>query len=468
MQSSHAVTAIDVAFDDPNLVADAGLVPVLALAEQIGLPDLVAEHVVIEAAANSAGANPAAKVMSLVAGMVAGADSIEDVDRLRHAGTDLLFGGVRAPSTLGSFLRAFTHGHVQQLNTVLRRSLVALAGRVALLPGAEQVVFVDLDSTHRQVYGYAKQGAAVGRLMGKKTLHPLIATMSTPLSRPVVVGVRLRRGKSADVRGAARLLAEVLSTVRAITPAAIVVVRADSKFYSADVAVTAARYNAHVSLTTGTNPSVRAAIAGIRQTEWTPIHYPDAFVDTETGELISDAEVAETGYTAFTSRPKKQQVTGRLIVRRVKRLNPQAAAGQDELFTLWRHHAVFVTSGFQTLQAESQHRQHAIIEQTIADAAASALAHLPSGVFTANAAWTVLWAIAHNLTRAVGVLAGTFHARATTSTIRAHLINVPARIARSARRVRLHMPQTWPWEPAWTALHAALHRRPDPPAAHTA
>src|SRR5436305_4545088 len=204
MRSCHAASAVDIAFEDPNLIADGGLVSVVALAEQVGLPELVADLVTITGAANSAGANPAAKVMSLVAGMVAGADSIEDMDRLRHAGNDVVFDQVRAPSTLGTFLRAFTHGHVQQLNTVLRRSLIALAERVPLLPGADEVVFVDLDSTHRQVYGYAKQGAAVGRLTGKKTLHPLIATASTPIARPVVVAARLRRGKAADVRGAAR------------------------------------------------------------------------------------------------------------------------------------------------------------------------------------------------------------------------------------------------------------------------
>ena len=459
MQSSHAATVVDVAFDDPNLIADAGLVPVIALAERIGLPDLVAEHLAIAGAANSAGANPVAKVMSLVAGMVAGADSIEDIDRLRQTGNDVLFDQVRAPSTLGTFLRSFTHGHVQQLNQVLRDSLVALVQAVNLLPGAQQVVFVDIDSSHRQVYGYAKQGAANGRLKGKKTLHPLLGIVSTPLARPVVAGVRLRKGKSADVRGAARFLAETLAVVRRIAPTATIVVRADSKFYTADVAATAARYNAHVSLTTGANPSVNTAIATIPETAWTAIHYPQAFVDSDTGELISDAEVAELPYVAFTGRPKKLQVTGRLIVRRVKRLNPDTAkAGQGTLFDTWRHHAMFVTSRFEMLQAEGQHRDHAIIEQTIADAAASALAHLPSGVFTANAAWTVLWAIAHNLTRAAGTLASTFHARATTATIRAHLINVPARTARSARRVTLHLPAGWPWQAAWEGLHAAVHR----------
>jgi len=386
--------------------------------------------------------------------------SHEDVDRLRHTGNQVVFGQIRAPSTLGTFLRAFTHGHVQQLNVVLRQALIALAGRVSLLPGADEVVFVDLDSTHRQVYGYAKQGAAVGRLKGKKTLHPLIATASTPIARPVMVAIRLRKGKAADVRGAPRLLAEALSTVRAIAPTARIVVRADSKFYTVDVVATAARYGADVSLTTGSNPSVNTAITHIPHTAWTAIHYPQAFVDEQTGELVSDAEVAEIPYTAFTSRPHHQQATGRLIVRRVKRLNPKAAPGQDGLFDLWRHHAVFVTSPFQMLQAESQHRGHAIIEQVIADAAASALAHLPSGSFNANAAWTVLWAIAHNLTRAVGALAGTFHARAHTATIRTHLINVPARLARSARRLTLHLPDLWPWQSAWQTLHAAVHRPP--------
>jgi hypothetical protein len=463
MQSIYAARAVDVAFDDPNLIADAGLVPVIALAEQSGLPELVAEHVSIVDAANSAGANPVAKVMSLVAGMVAGADSIADIDRLRQTGNQVVFTGTRAPSTAGTFLRAFTHGHVRQLNCVLRESLVALCAQVNLLPRADQLVHVDLDSTHSQVYGYAKEGAAVGRHKGKKTLHPLIASVSTPLSRPVVAGIRLRKGKAADVRGAARFLAETLAVVRRIAPDATVAVRADSKFYTAKVVATAARYGARVSLTTGSNPDITATIAAVPDTAWTPIHYPEAFVDTETGELISDAEVAEVPYTAFASKPADRRAYGRLIVRRVKRKNPKSvSADQDELFTTWRHHAAFVTSGYEMLQAEAQHPDHAVVEQAIADAAASAMAHLPSGVFNANAAWAVLWAISHNLTRAAGALANTFHARATTATIRAHLINVPARLARSARRITMHLPKGWPWQAAWTGLHTAVHRPPRP------
>src|SRR5205085_4054181 len=221
-------------------------------------------------------------------------------------------GGVgrdRGPAAVGTFSAGVDPGHVQQLNVVLRQALIALAGHASLLPGADEVVFVDLDSTHRQVYGYAKQGAAVGRLKGTKTLHPLIATAATPIARPVIVAIRLRKGKAADVRGAARLLAEALATVRAIAPTARIVVRADSKFYTADVVATAARYAADVSLTTGSNPSVNTAITHIPHTAWTPIHYPQAFVDEQTGELVSDAEVAEIPYTAFTSRPHHQQAT---------------------------------------------------------------------------------------------------------------------------------------------------------------
>jgi hypothetical protein len=459
MRSSHAAGSVDVVFDEANLLPDAGLVPVMALAERIGLADLVTGRVTVTGA-NSAGANAAAKAMTLVAGMVAGADSISDVDRLRLGAMGVVFDGVRAPSTLGSFLRSFTHGHVRQLDSVHRQVLVALAASSALLPGADRLAFVDLDSTHRQVYGYQKQGARVGRLKGKRTLHPLLAALSTPLSAPVVAGVRMRAGRSADVRGAAAFLAEVLGTARAAGATGTIIVRGDSKFYTAEVVAAAHRAGAFVSLTTGSNPSVNAAIARIDDSAWTPIHYPDAFVDEDTGELVSDAEVAQIAYTAFTSRPRREQVHGRLIVRRVRRLNRPGEEAQGTLFDTWRHHAVFVTGPFEMLQAEEQHRDHAIVEQVIRDGKGSALAHLPSGSFNANAAWAVLWAIAHNLTRAAGVLAGKPCARATTATLRTRLINVPARIARSARRLTLHLPQHWPWEQALTSLHAAVMRTP--------
>lgn len=454
---------IDVEFDDPNLVADAGLVQVVALAEAVSLAGLVTDRVKITGVQNAAGANPGAKVMSLVAGMVAGANSIDDMDRLRLGAMNVAFDGVRAPSTLGTFLRSFTHGHVRQLESVHRQVLTELATVTPLLPGADQIAFLDLDSTHRQVYGYAKQGASVGRLKGKKTLHPLAAILSTPLGAPVVTGCRMRKGRSADVRGAASFLAESLTTARALGATGTVVVRGDSKFYSADVVKVALRHGAEVSLTVPVSPARDTAIARIEEQEWTAIHYPNAFVDEDTGELVSDAEVAEIDYTAFGSRPKRDQVTGRLIVRRVKRLNRPGQEAQGTLFDTYRYHAVFATGTFELLQAESHHRGHAIVEQVFADAAASALAHLPSGVFNANAAWALLWAIAHNLTRAAGVLAGGAHARATTATLRTHLINIPGRLARSARRLTVHLPERWPWQIAVTNLHTAVTAIARPP-----
>jgi hypothetical protein len=240
------------------------------------------------------------------------------------------------------------------------------------------------------------------------------------------------------------------------------IVRADSKFYTADVAAACRRAGAHFSLTTGMNPSIARAIGAIDEHAWTAIRYPHALPDPDTGELVSDAEVAETEYTAFTGRKKAEQVTARLIVRRVKRLNPETTQGQGELFTTWRYHAVFTDSPFTLLQAERQHRQHAVIEQVIADAKSGPLAHLPSAKFQANAAWLTLWAITHNLLRAAGALASAFHAKATTATLRDHLVHIPARITRSARRLTVHLPERWPWQHAFTQLFDATHPPPQP------
>lgn len=186
------------------------------------------------------------------------------------------------------------------------------------------------------------------------------------------------------------------------------------------------------------------------------IKYPEAIWDEAEQRWISDAQVAEIDYAAFTSRKKADHVPARLIVRRVKRLNPATAdVEQGELLPACRHHAVFTNSPRGMLEAEACHRDHAIIEQVISDLKNGPLAHLPSGVFTANSAWAVLTAIAFNLTRAAGVLASKFHARARTATIRDQLINVPARIADRARSWLLHLPRNWPWQQAWEALYDA-------------
>ncbi|GAA2114067.1 hypothetical protein GCM10009780_71220 [Actinomadura alba] len=211
------------------------------------------------------------------------------------------------------------------------------------------------------------------------------------------------------------------------------------------------------------NPSVRRAVLALPDTAWQQITYPTAVPDPDTGELISDAEVAEIpAYTAFTSRKNSEWVTARLIVRRVRDLAKPAVVGeQGELFPLWRYHPFFTDNPAPMLQAERQHRHHAVVEQVIADSKASALAHLPSGHFHANAAWLTLWAMTHNLLRATGALTSAFHAKATTATLRAHLVQAPARIARSARRLTIHLPHNWRWRNTWTHLFETVH---DPPA----
>ena len=248
--------------------------------------------------------------------------------------------------------------------------------------------------------------------------------------------------------------------------------RADSAYYGHDVVAAARRGGARFSITARMNPTVVKAISGVTESAWTPIHYPNAIWDDDEQRLVSDAEVAEVAFTAFTSRPKADHISARLIVRRVRRLNPKSVPdGQGELFTGYRHHAVFTgyrhhavftDSPLTMLEAEKSHRGHAIVEQVIADLKSGALAHLPSGSFAANSAWLVLAAIAFNLTRAAGTIASVFHAKATTATIRRQLIAVPGRLARSARRLVIHLPKDWPWQDSWEGLFNAACGPPNP------
>jgi len=458
MELPHGFSGVSAVLDDPNLVSCGGLVPVLALAERCGLGGLVAGTLTLKA---PGGVNVQVKVPGVVAGLVAGADSITDLGLLRHGGMVRLFTGVLAPSTLGTFLRSFTFGHVRQLDAVAERFLCRLAGHTPLLPGAGQVCFVDVDDTMRETHGYRKEGAGYG-YSGVKGLNVLLGVVSTPIGAPVIAATRLRRGPTNSARGAARLITDTLRTAAACGASGLVIVRADSAYYGHDVIAAAIRGGARFSVTVRSNPAVTRAIGSIPADGWTPIHYPNAVWDDEDQRWVSDAEVAEVPFTAFTSRPKAEQVTARLIVRRVKRLNPAIhRSGQGELFSLYRHHPVFTDSPMPMLDAEVCHRRHAIIEQVIADLKGGPLAHLPSGSFPANSAWLVLAAIAFNLTRAAGCLASAFHAKAATATIRAQLITVPTRLARSARRLVLHLPRDWPWQPAAEQLFTrALHAPP--------
>jgi len=296
------------------------------------------------------------------------------------------------------------------------------AGHPPLLPGADQISFLDIDDTMKATYGYAKQGAGYG-YNGVKGLNAPLGTVTTPTGAPLICGALLRRGSTGSARGAARFVASCVHTAQgagAGRDGALVVMRADSAFYSHAVVTAVGRAGACFSITARQNRSVQAAIATIDAQAWTPIQYPNAIFDEAEQRWISDAEVAEIDYTAFTSRATAEQVTARLIVRRVKRLQSGAkASGQGVLFDTYRYHAVFTDTPITMLQAESQHRGHAIIEGVHADLRAGALAHLPAGHFQANAAWLQCSVMAFNLTRAASALAGGLHTKATTASLRA-------------------------------------------------
>ena len=371
---------------------------------------------------------------------------------------DVLFGGIRAPSTLGSHLRSYTWGNARQLEAVNREFLAELARRTPLLPGGDVLAFADIDSMQKRVYGHKKQGARFGhtKIQGKsllvRGLNTLAAAVSTPLAAPVIAATRLRGGNAASARGAASFAAETVRTARACGCTGTIIVRMDSAYYSAKVIAAIRRAGAYFSVTARMDTRIQSAIAAIPEDAWTAIRYPQAIWDDQLGTWVSDAEVAETQYTAFASK-KGQAVTARLIVRRVRDQNRKAAAGQDELFPVWRYHAVFTDSPFELIQAEGQHRDHAIVEQLFADVTGGPLAHMPSGSFAANAAWTACAAIAHNLLRAAGTLAGHASAKARGATLRRDLIDVAARTARSGRgHITLHLPQGWHREHEWMNL----------------
>jgi hypothetical protein len=439
-------------FDEEHLVSCAGLAPVMGLAELAGLSELIAERVRLgQTRVASAGVNPAGKITSIIAGMAAGADSIDDLQVIRSGGMPRLFTGVYAPATLGQFLREFTHGHALQLAAVARTHLVNLAQRTGVLAGIGEQAYIDIDSLLRPVFGHAKQGASFGhtKIAGKqvlrKGLSPLATTISTPTAAPMVAGIRLRAGKAGSGRGADSMVTEAIKTARAAGAGGKILVRGDSAFGNSAVVGACVKAGVQFSVVLTKNQAVNAAIAAIADDWWTPVHYPGAVVDPDTGELISDAEVAETEFTAFAST--KHPITARLVVRRVR-----DRARLEELFPVWRYHPFFTNNTEPTAAADITHRRHAVIETVFADLIDGPLAHMPSGRFVANSAWAICAAMTHNLLRAAGTLSGDRHAVARGATLRRQIVNVPARIARPQRRRVLHLPAHWPWADHWMAL----------------
>ncbi len=343
----------------------------------------------------------------------------------------------------------------------------ALCDRVDLLPGADAGAFIDIDSLLRPVYGHAQQGASYGhtKIAGKqvlrKGLSPLAATISTDTAAPVIAGMRLRAGRAGSGKGAARMVAQAIATARAAGVTGQILVRGDSAYGTAAVVAACRRSGARFSLVLTKIPAVAAAIDTIPEGAWTTVRYPGAVRDPDTGAWISDAEVAEIPYTAFTST--RQPVTARLIVRRVK-----DARHLDALFPVWRYHPFFTDSTQPVTEADITHRRHAIIETVFADLIDGPLAHMPSGRFGANSAWILCAAITHNLLRATGVIAGKHHAVARGATVLRKIVNIPARLARPQRRPVLHLPTHWPWADTWLQLWrntvGSIRQRPPPQA----
>jgi hypothetical protein len=378
--------------------------------------------------------------------MLAGGDSIDDTALLRAGATSKLFDATRAPSTIGSWLRGFKWFNVRQLDAVSRELLARLWSAGAGPADVSAPLTIDLDSTIVPVFGRGKQGAAFGytKIRG---YHPQLATCA---QTGQVVFCRLRGGAAGAARGAKSFLTETVSRVRHAGATGTLTVRADSAFYSRAVLSTARKLDVRFSVTARQDRKIRATIEAIPETAWTPIPY---WLSTPE---VSGADVAETSYRCFAGTPDAIDV--RLVVRRVR----PSPGSQLALFTAWDYHAFVTDRPGELVEIEADHRRHAVVEQSIAELKSAGLAHLPSGRFMANAAWLALAVIAHNLGRAVGILAEADLHRATAASLRRQLFCIPGRLVHSARRLHLRLPANWPWAAAFsTALHrinaVALH-----------
>ena len=431
MRASHNLSSVSVSCDEQNLVSGAGLLPAAVLAQKIGLAGLVEQRVRLA----RHGANGGTKALTVVGSMLLGGDSVADTALLHAGATGELFDQLRAPSTIGSWLRAFKWSNVRELDAVTRGLLARLWAAGAGPADPTGPLTIDLDSTICPVYGRAKQGAGFGYTK-VRGYHPQLATLA---ETGQVVFSRLRGGPAGAARGAKSFLTETISRLRAAGATGALTVRADSAFYSRAVLSTAGKLGVRFSVTVRQDKKIQAAIDAIPEKAWTPIPY---WLSTPE---VSGADVAETRYTCFAHTREAMEV--RLVVRRVR----PTPGSQLALFTDWDYHAMVTDRAGDLLQVEADHRRHAVVEQSIAELKSAGLAHLPSGRFMANAAWLALAVIAHNLGRAVGALAGM--RPATMPTLRRRLFSTPGRLVHTARRLHLRLPANWPWAgPFRTAL----------------
>ena len=418
MRSSHSLDRLETAFDDDRLVANARLLLPATLAQHLGLQQLVDAHLDLGAAPGRA--NVGDKLLTLIASALAGGDCIDDADALRAGGTASVLGcAVKAPSTLGTFLRSFRWGHVRQLDRVTRE-LLARAWATGAGPGAAPFT-IDLDSTICETYGLAKEGARHHGYTGVRGYHPLLAVAAGSGDVPMA---RLREGRAYTVRGAAHFLRETIGRVRAAGASGQLTMRADSGFYAHAVVAVCRKLGVRFSITIRQQPSMRRLIEAIPEAGWTPIEY----------WLAGGADVAETTYTPFKGEQDAASV--RLIVRRVK----PTPGSQLALFTRYSYHAFITDRSGQTLELEADHRRHAEIENAIRDLKYGVgLNHLPSGRFAANGAWLAVQVIAHNLARWTARI-GLAEGIVTTKTLRRRLFALAGRLTRSARQLTLHLP----------------------------
>jgi hypothetical protein len=419
---------LQVVFDDERVVSDAGLMLVATLASRLGIEELAQRIVRLRPKRPGAG-SAGRKVMSLIFAMVLGADSIDDCDVLRAGRTRRLLGGwIAAPSTLGTFLRAFTFGHVRQLDRLLGETLTR-AWQAGAGPGDERLI-IDVDSFVGEVCGALKQGAGYGytKLLG---YHPILATRADTRE---ALHIRLRKGSANTQKGVKRFCDELIARINRAGATGTVLLRADSGFWNTKVFERLEKAGWQYSIGVRNIKTVKAAVDAIDETAWQTIDYPDG----------GEAQIAETVYGER-----------RLIVRRTRLLGPQA-----ELWPDWRHFCFITNRSDDIAIVEAEHRDHAVVEQVIAELKDQALAHFPSGHFYANAAWTVLAALAHNMLRWTQLLGLPATTTRAARTLRRRLLTVPGRLTSHARGWTLHLPARWPWQGDFEAALARIRALP--------
>ena len=429
---SHGPDRLRVEADDEGLVANAGLVAVATLSARLGIGLIV--EATVRMAGLVGGASPGRKVLTLVHAIVAGASHIDHADVLRAGSTGRVVGHrVMAPSTLGTFLRAFSFGHVRQLEAVVGKVL-ARAWELGAGPGDRRLV-IDVDSTICQVHGYHKAGAAYGytKVLG---YHPILATRA---DTGEVLHARMRKGSANTARGTRRFIDELVARVRRAGATGQMVMRFDSGFWSAETIKVLARHGVSYTMAVRANTkAVAAVIAAIDESAWTDIDY------TPGGQ----AQVAQTRY--------KHR---RLVVRRTRLLG----AAQQELIFDWRHFAFLTDLADPAVEVDAFHRAHATVELAIRDLKEGAgLEHCPSGNFSANSAWLQCAVLAHNLIRWTATLGADHDGLVVARTVRAQLIALPGRIVNRSGRLTLRLPARWPWAETLTTRLATIRALPTP------